>query len=323
MEKSIYNSLGQHEPVFIVGNGVIAKALAVALSLNGRSVSILRGSVEEPGLSWQCIWVETGNETLKADIKISSISSYDRLDGLILLANKSFGNDQIAVKLKEKALSSSIVFLQNGLHVESNFVDLGFKDLYRCVLFTTSESIGENRVKFKPVTDSPIGVINGSPERLAAIVALLNTSIFSFRAEPDIQPVIWKKAITNCVFNSICPLLEVDNGIFHRNNAALEIGKNVIRECLHVARAAGIQLTEQEVVDNVLMISRFSDGQKISTYQDILNNRETEIESLNFAIAGTAKRLGTGQVPTTSLLGELIRVKSEIFMSGKLNMKAS
>ena len=313
----MHNNLRQDEPIFIVGNGVIAKALAVALSLDGKDVTILRGSVDEPFFSQEPICVETGNQILKADIKISSISSYDKLDGLILLANKSFGNDQLADRLKEKARSSSIVFLQNGLHIESSFVSAGFKDLYRCVLFTTSESVGKNRVRLKPVAASPIGPINGSPERLAVIAAQLNTSIFSFRAETDIQPIIWKKAITNCVFNSICPLLEVDNGIFHRSNAALEIGKKVIDECLTVAGAAGVQLTKQEVIENVLMISRFSDGQKISTYQDILNRRETEIESLNFAITAAAKRLGNMQVPATSLLGELIRVKSAIFISGK------
>lgn len=32
--------------IYIIGNGVIGKALAVALILNGRKVTILRGSVD-------------------------------------------------------------------------------------------------------------------------------------------------------------------------------------------------------------------------------------------------------------------------------------
>jgi 2-dehydropantoate 2-reductase len=88
--------------------------------------------------------------------------------------------------------------------------------------------------------------------------------------EENIQILIWKKVITNCVFNSICPLLEIDNGVFHRNAAALEIGKKVIGECIEVADANGIALTTDDVLQNVLTISKMSDGQKISTYQDIL-----------------------------------------------------
>lgn len=33
-------------PVYIIGNGVIAKALAVVLTINGRKVTTLRGSVD-------------------------------------------------------------------------------------------------------------------------------------------------------------------------------------------------------------------------------------------------------------------------------------
>ena len=240
MEKSGNSYLSRELPVFIIGNGVIGKALAVALAVNGKNVTILRGSVDEPGFYRESIRVETGNEVFEAEINIGSISNYEQLEGLILLTNKSFGNGQLATKLKGRALSSSIVFLQNGLDIESPFVDAGFSDLYRCVLFTTSESAAKNQVRFKPVALSPIGSINGTEEGLATIVAQINTSIFSFRAEPDIQPVIWKKAISNCVFNSVCPLLEVDNGIFYRDGAALKIGKKVIRECLSVARALGI-----------------------------------------------------------------------------------
>jgi 2-dehydropantoate 2-reductase len=49
---------------------------------------------------------------------------------------------------------------------------------------------------------------------LENIILQLNNSHFQFRAEENIQPLIWKKAINNCIFNSICPLLETDNGSF-------------------------------------------------------------------------------------------------------------
>ncbi|MBO9616245.1 MAG: 2-dehydropantoate 2-reductase [Dyadobacter sp.] len=300
------------DSVYIIGNGVIGKALAVALSLNGKNVTILRGSVDGAETFHKRIQVETGNGTWEADIRISSISCFERLNGIILLTNKSFGNRRLAEKLRSKVGQSPIVFLQNGLNIEDSFTELGFTNLYRCVLLATSQAAAEDKVRFRLVAASPIGVINGSEKMLTNIVEQLTTSIFSFRAEPDIQPVIWKKVISNCLFNSICPLLETDNGVFRRNEAALEIGKKVIRECLSVARESGIQLTEDEVLENVLNISALSDGQKISTYQDILNGRETEIDSMNLAIADAAERLGI-PVPITSLLGTLTKTKSEIF----------
>jgi len=298
--------------IYIIGNGVIAKALAVALTLKGKSVTIIRGSIDELPLSLENIQVETEGKVLQADIKISTLNNHEELDGIILLTNKSFGNDELAGKLKLKAKDSPIVFLQNGLHIENSFIDRGYTELYRCVLLATSQSVTNSKVKFRLVAASPIGVIKGSVDVLQYITDELNTDIFSFRSEADIQKVIWKKVISNCVFNSICPLLEIDNGIFQRDAGALKIAKTVISECLTVAKGNGIQLTADEVLQNVLAISKMSDGQKISTYQDILNKRETEIETLNFAIARAAGVNGNIPVPVTTLLGELTKIKSEL-----------
>ncbi|WP_071836934.1 ketopantoate reductase family protein [Terrimonas ferruginea] len=115
----------------------------------------------------------------------------------------------------------------------------------------------------------------------------------------------------NSVFNSVCPLLETDNGIFHRNVAALEIARTVIAECIAVARTQGISLTASEVEESLLKISKLSDGQLISTYQDILAGRRTEIDTLNFEIVRMA---GNVNVSNTKLLGELVRLKAD--MSG-------
>ncbi|MBE9462753.1 ketopantoate reductase [Dyadobacter sp. UP-52] len=305
----------QSKHLYIIGNGVIAKALAVALIINGKSVTILRGTVEEKTSYCENIQVETADSTFEADVLISSINHFEKLDGIILLTNKSFGNQALAEKLKFRTNQSPIVFLQNGLHIENCFIDQHFNELYRCVLLATSQSVSKNKVRFKIVAPSPVGIIKGSDQILTDIVETLNTDIFSFRTETDIQPVIWKKVISNCVFNSICPLLETDNGVFQRNEAVLEIAKTVINECLSVAKENGINLTEDEVLQNVLSISKMSDGQKISTYQDILNQRETEIDTLNFAIAKAAELTNKVEVPVTTLLGELIKIKSELSRS--------
>jgi 2-dehydropantoate 2-reductase len=141
----------------------------------------------------------------------------------------------------------------------------------------------------------------------------LNSPVFQFKAEPDIQATIWKKAIINSVFNSVCPLLETDNGIFHRDASVLGIAKRVIQECVAVAQESGIHLNAGEVEEGLLLISKSSEEQLISTLQDIRNKRKTEIETLNFAIVAVAKRLGKADmVMQTKLLGELTKLKSDL-----------
>jgi 2-dehydropantoate 2-reductase len=301
------------EKIFIIGAGAIGRALAVFLKQEGRDVVILRGSVDNLKSYEETIEVIVSDGSiLQSTIEVSTLSNYQKIDGIIVLTNKSFGNTSLANDLKNKTGDSPLVVLQNGLNVEHPFLD-SFSNVYRCVLFATSQVISHTALRFKPVSPSPIGIIKGSLIELNRVVAGLDTANFRFRSEENIQQLIWKKVIANCVFNSICPLLDADNGIFHRNAETLALAKQVIDECISIAKAVGINLTTSDVIETVLLISKSSDGQLISTLQDIKNKRPTEIESLNFAVSNVARQLNLANlVPVTSMLGELTRLKSKV-----------
>jgi 2-dehydropantoate 2-reductase len=301
------------QQVYIIGAGAVGKVLAVCLALNNQQVILLRGSVDGQESYQETIQVETENGLLEATVEVSSLSHFPTLNGLIVLTNKSFGNAGLAKALQGKTGNSPIVLLQNGLGVEQVFVDHGFPQVYRCVLFMTSQVKDASRISFKPVTASPIGLIQGDAQQVDPIAAQLNSVHFGFRAEHAIQPIIWKKAIANSVFNSICPLLNVDNGIFHRDPAVMAIAQRVVTECVGIANAKGVGLTVAEVIETVLMISRLSDGQLISTLQDINHKRPTEIDTLNLAIVQISTALGLENTVTeTRLLGELTKLRSEL-----------
>ena len=151
------------------------------------------------------------------------------------------------------------------------------------------------------------------------IVEQLATAQLKFRPEPEIQSIIWEKAILNSVFNSICALLDIDNGIFHRDQAVLELARRVIDECVGVAHAYGIKLDGLAIETKALVISKSSDGQLISTLQDIRNGRETEIDTLNLKIARLAEELNEGpSVLETKLLGVLTQMKSQLSIEAQL-----
>jgi 2-dehydropantoate 2-reductase len=300
--------------IYIVGAGAIGKALAIALKSVNKNVVLLRATVQESEEHEENLSLLLNNgKEVSATVTLSSLNHFEKLDGLIILTNKSYGNKQICDLLKGKTGNSPLVILQNGLGVEDIFIENHYPEIYRCVLFTTSQIIDDTRVSFKPVSASVIGTIKSNHQELLEIVAYLNTELFPFKAENNIQKIIWKKAIINCVFNSVCPLIEVDNGIFHRDSEVFALARRIVDECIRVANAYGIELVSQEVIENLLTISRFSDGQLISSYQDILHRRTTEIETLNFAVAKMAEAIGEAHlVKETRLLGELTRLKSDI-----------
>lgn len=303
-----------YETVFIIGYGAIGKVLAVCLTLAGRKVIILRGSIDTGESTTKHIKVEMSDGSInEADITVDSLSNYNELDGLIILANKSFGNEDLAYRLKNKAGASPIVVMQNGLNVEQSFIDESIQNIYRCVLFATSLNVSDHDVRFRPVSSSPIGLVQNETDDLIAIVETLSTPSFQFHTDVQIQAAAWKKTIVNCAFNSICPLLNIDNGIFHRDERALALAQTVVEECNAIALASGVVLDTSELLKLAVDISKSADGQLISTLQDLNNGRQTEIRSLNLAIAAIAAKLGMQEkVKVTESLGKMIQIKESL-----------
>jgi ketopantoate reductase len=150
----------------------------------------------------------------------------------------------------------------------------------------------------------------GNESGLKKCIEDLTTDGFPFRAEANIQREIWKKAIINAVFNSICPLLDVDNGVFARDDETASLAGQLVRECVTLTDRLNIGLSESELMETIMLISKGSD-QLISTLQDIRSGRQTEIEFLNLEIARVAASMQPRlDLPRIELLGKMILVKS-------------
>jgi 2-dehydropantoate 2-reductase len=303
------------DKIYIVGSGAIGKALAVFLQEANKHVILVRGSVDNVSVEETLITVTNQeNQKFQQKITTTTFNNLAEINGIVLVATKAFANAELAKKLKTTPGRFSIVLLQNGLNIEKPFESLD--NVYRCVLFSTSQVIDRNNVSFKMVTDSPVGNLQGENSKVDAIVNQINTPYFGFKSEPDILKVVWEKVIINCAFNSICPLIEVDNGIFHRNNEAAQLANTIVGECVTLASKLGIELGQKEIEERLQLISQRADGQLISTYEDIRNKRRTEIDSLNLEVSRLANEIGMPElVSSTRLLGEMIQLKSRITIS--------
>ncbi|MHA1940090.1 MAG: ketopantoate reductase family protein [Candidatus Hodarchaeales archaeon] len=306
--------MSTQERIFILGSGAIGIALAVNLINNGRNVILVRTSVNDlPEEKIEVTLENVHGEIVKNSITVVSLNKLKTLTGIIAITTKSHVNDRIAVKLGEMKVKSPLVIMQNGIGVENSFINRGFSDIYRCILFVTSQSISEYYVRYRPIKPSLVGIIKGDNQKLQEIVDTLNTPKFEFVTENKIQEKIWVKGIINSVFNSICPLLDIDNGIFIRSKVVTELASDIIKECIKVSAASGVTLEEKQILQQILNISEISTGQLISTLQDIRKGRKTEIESLNIEIARiAAKHDLIEQIEKTELLGKLVLIKSDL-----------
>lgn len=123
----------------------------------------------------------------------------------------------------------------------------------------------------------------------------------------DVRPFVWKKVISNSAVNTVCALLRLNIGNVYNDKFGREIFYKVISEGCSVARAYGVDVDTDEFF-NGYMHSIFTDCADLYTSmcQDMLmNGRQTEVESLNGAIARYAERAGIS-TPVDSLLTQMV-----------------
>jgi 2-dehydropantoate 2-reductase len=298
---------------YVLGLGAVGLPLAAFLAREGREVVGVRTSATTASTERVDATIRDGlGSTMTVPLEVTTLPALAEIDGLVVITAKSYANPAIAEVLRAKRAMGPLVILQNGVGVEDPFLRAGFSDVYRCILYVTGQSVSPHEVTFRPIASCPIGTVAAQSTELVRCVATLNTPHLAFHAEPNIRREVWKKVIINAVFNSICPLLDVDNGVFTRDDAVAALARDVVRECLVLAHAEGASLTESEVMDQIFRVSRGSNGVLISTLQDIRSGRPTEIETLNLAMA----RLAAARTPKidltkTELLGKLVLAKSK------------
>ncbi len=158
--------MGPKETIYVLGCGAVGFPLAAYLANAGKTVVAVRTSRKDIPESTITVRVHNGANHVSIPVATISLSKLTSLAGTIVITTKSYANQAIAQELKNKAAAGPIVIMQNGVGVEKPFLDENFSPIYRCILYVTSQAASEYDFTFRPVTPSPIGVINGSQSAL-------------------------------------------------------------------------------------------------------------------------------------------------------------
>lgn len=307
-------------PVHILGGGAVGMALAVCLAAVGRDVTLIRTQrtgEATPGVPQEIPITMTDGEKAVLGVTVRQIplEAVEELGGILVIAVKSHANAALAEVLSKRRIlpDSTLVVMQNGLGVEDAFRCLPCQ-VMRAVLYMTGERCSETEVLFRAITSSPVGpVAEGmAEETVARCVAALSTPVFPFHVESAVGMArhAWGKTVINAVFNSVCPLLEADNGLFARDAAAEALAAEIVREGIALAAREGVVLEETALRERILAISRGSDGVLISTLQDLRKGRPTEMSALNLELARrAAAQVPPVPLPNIALLGRLVEMK--------------
>ena len=243
-----------------------------------------------------------GREALTCRVRAAT-----RLDSiaprtLVLLTTKVSDNRAAAATLAYHVRDDTVILcVQNGLGSEAVVKDVlgGRTTVLRAV------------TQFGAIYREP-GVIDyrvagytliEQSGQSAAIASLFTACGLDGRVSGDIKVDVWRKLIFNCVINPITSVMGTDVGSI-ADSRLDPLKRLVIDECLAVARADGVEFTEdflQRIADV------FGSSPNIASMrQDLSRGKLTEIDFMNGAVVALGKRFGI-DCPVNAALTAIIK----------------
>ena len=129
-----------------------------------------------------------------------------------------------------------------------------------------------------------------------------------FKANPvkNVTDFIWDKLIINVGINALAAITRVKNGRLPEVPGTRVIMEMAINEAVAVARAKNIRLPHPDYVKCVLEVCRATAGNIASMLQDVLKEKQTEVDFINGAIVREGDKAGIS-TPVNFLLTSLVQ----------------
>jgi len=125
------------------------------------------------------------------------------------------------------------------------------------------------------------------------------------RRVADAKQLLWNKMLWNCGFNAITALTRRYARDIANEEATATLALVAMQETVSLARTLGVNLPEY-AAEKQLALSKNLGPVKTSMWQDIEQDRPTEIDAMNGYILDTADELGH-KVPANRILATLVR----------------
>jgi 2-dehydropantoate 2-reductase len=132
------------------------------------------------------------------------------------------------------------------------------------------------------------------------------------RLSPDIEADLWIKLITNAALNAISAVAHATYGDIAAIPESRETSRQLVTECVAVARASGVALPADDFVQMVWGFAEKVGPIYSSTAQDLDRRKRTEIDALNGFVVRRGAELGVPTPVNQSLLA-LVKLREAQF----------
>lgn len=238
---------------------------------------------------------------------VAATTDFTIIEGvdLCIVAVKYGGLKELAPQLTTYFSSIPLLFVQNGLaHVD--FIE---RLPLRHIAFASVEH-GALQINDHTVAHRGIGnlMIGWSEQQHHAFKDLEKGSSDSFPITYDyqVQQVLFRKAIINCLINPLTTILQVTNGGLIESPYGERFMRSLYDECMN----AFPEMKKRLAYEDVVKVCRNTFDNESSMLTDYKQGRPMEVETIVSSVIGRAKKEGK-TLPLLTALEQLLQALNE------------
>lgn len=217
----------------------------------------------------------------------------------IIVAVKHHHLQKAVSDLKNRVNKNSIIIsVMNGLDSEEYIGSIYGKEKVLYAVSVGIDAVREgNRVTYTKQGKLLFGEAENSvlTDRVKRVQTVLDRAGILSETPVDMIRILWWKFMINVGINQPSAVLRAPYGVFQTSPDAQALMESAMREVVVIARAANVNLFEEDLTNWYSFLSALSPQGKTSMLQDVEARRKTEVEMF----AGKVVELGeTYGIPT-------------------------
>jgi len=228
---------------------------------------------------------------------------------LIILATKFSGLTESLSEISNFVYKDTIIMpLQNGIISEKIVAEkYGWDKVLYAYYIGHSAVRKENLVTHDGVNKIVFGSEIKNDYRIQLVKSLFDYTEINYEVPEDIKYSQWAKFLLNISSNPTTALFRMTFGQMQSNPKFLNFARNIMKEAILIAKAEGINHTENLIDKCMDFLMTMSPDGKTSMLQDIEANRKTENEIFAKTISALGKQHNI-QTPICDVISEMFDI---------------
>ncbi|HEY0821024.1 MAG TPA: 2-dehydropantoate 2-reductase [Rhizobacter sp.] len=290
--------------VAVMGAGAVGCYYGGMLARAGHAVTLIARPQHVQAIHEKGLRLDTQQFDVQVPLAASTDARAVADAQLVLFSVKSTDTESAGELIRPHLRPDALVLcLQNGVdNAERLRAVLPAHMVAAAVVYVATEMAGPGHVKHHGRGEL---VIEPSAQSEAVARALIAAGVPT-EISPNVRGALWAKLILNCAYNAMSAIAQVPYGRLVQAAGVKDVMRDVVDECLAVARADGVEVPG-DVDAAVRRIAETMPKQFSSTAQDLARGKPSEIDHLNGLVVRRGEALGV-PTPANRVLHTLVKL---------------